>query len=78
MTYELATYIHSVEAQVRDLTAQLTEARAALSEANRRLAEIKDELCGNGLEVAGWHQNGDLEPLDSWFEQNDWGPVESK
>lgn len=25
---------------------------------------------GQGLEVANWHQNGDLEPLDSFFEEN--------
>lgn len=60
-----------------DLTARLAAAEAALTEANRRLAEIRDELCGNGLEVAGWHQNGELEPLDSWFEHNEWGPVEA-
>ena len=52
-------------------------ARRLLAEANRRLTEIQAELYGKGLEVSGWHQNGALEPLDSWFEDNDWGPVES-
>lgn len=27
-----------------------------------------DELYGQGLEVANWHQNGDLEPFDSFYE----------
>jgi hypothetical protein len=26
------------------------------------------ELYGDGLEVANWHQNGDLEPFDNFFE----------
>jgi uncharacterized protein (UPF0210 family) len=25
------------------------------------------QLCGQGLEVAGWHLNGSLEPLDGFF-----------
>lgn len=61
----------------RGLASKLAAAEAELTEANRRLAEIRDELYGNGLEVAGWHQNGELEPLDSWFEHNEWGPVEA-
>jgi len=35
------------------------------------LAEIGKELYGKGLLVSGWHLNGDLEPLDSWFEDNE-------
>lgn len=26
------------------------------------------ELYGEGLEIANWHQNGDLEPFDNFFE----------
>ena len=36
------------------------------------LKEICDELYGQGFKVDGWHQNGDLEPLDSWFDDNGW------
>jgi hypothetical protein len=35
---------------------------------------FNQELYGKGFEVLGWHLNGDTEPLDSWFEDNDWNP----
>lgn len=35
-------------------------------------AEVVGELYGKGFEVAGWHHNGDLEPLDSFFEDSGW------
>ena len=35
---------------------------------------VNSELYGKGLEVLGWHLNGDTEPLDSWFEDNEWDP----
>lgn len=35
---------------------------------------INSELYGKGFEVLGWHLNGDTEPLDTWFEDNDWDP----
>lgn len=27
-----------------------------------------DELYGQGLEIAYWHQNGDLEPFDNFYD----------
>ena len=27
-----------------------------------------DALYGEGLEIANWHKNGDLEPFDSYYE----------
>lgn len=27
-----------------------------------------DELYGDGLEIANWHLNGDLEPFDTFYE----------
>ncbi|MEM0651681.1 hypothetical protein AAFL31_07635 [Klebsiella huaxiensis] len=38
------------------------------------VSEINNELYGKGFEVAGWHLNGALEPLDTWFEDNNWNP----
>ncbi len=35
---------------------------------------VNSELYGKGFEVLGWHLNGDTEPLDTWFEDNDWDP----
>ena len=44
----------------------------------KRFKEYFDELYGIGLEVANWHQNGDTEPFDNfydaaidWSEQNE-------
>jgi len=36
------------------------------------IREIAGELYGQGFEVAGYHLNGELKPLDSWFEENGW------
>lgn len=61
--------------QVTALTAERDQLVVALSKANKKLNEIKDSLYGQNLMVSGWHLNGDLEPIDSWFESNDWEPV---
>lgn len=34
----------------------------------REFKKYFDELYGEGLEVANWHKNGDLEPFDSFYE----------
>lgn len=39
-----------------------------------KLKEVVETLYGKGLQVANWHMNGDLEPLDNLFEENDWFP----
>ncbi|MEA5432612.1 hypothetical protein VBS76_14970 [Klebsiella variicola] len=41
------------------------------------VSEINNELYGKGFEVAGWHLNGALEPLDNWFTDNGWGGPET-
>jgi len=41
------------------------------------VGEINEELYGKGFEVAGWHLNGALEPLDNWFTDNGWGSPET-
>ena len=33
-----------------------------------RFKEYFDELYGQGLEIANWHQNGDLEPFDNFYD----------
>lgn len=33
-----------------------------------RFKQYFDELYGQGLEVANWHQNGGLEPFDNFYE----------
>ena len=39
------------------------ECRAAV-----KFKKYFDELYGNGLEVVNWHQNGDTEPFDNFYE----------
>jgi len=48
-----------------------------MSDVDRVIAEYKQlqsfynyfsELNGQGLEVANWHQNGELEPFDNFFD----------
>ena len=46
------------------------ELERALRE-NRALSAFKDyfdDLYGQGLEIAKWHQNGDTEPFDSFYD----------
>lgn len=33
-----------------------------------RFKKYFDELYGQGLEIANWHQNGELEPFDNFYE----------
>lgn len=52
-----------------------------LATENVQLKDIVDGvnsvLYGQGFEVAGWHLNGALEPLDNWFTDNGWGTPET-
>lgn len=33
-----------------------------------RFKEYFDSLYGQGLEIANWHMNGDLEPFDNFYD----------
>lgn len=50
--------------------------RNALLKANEKLKSIKDAFYGQNMELTGFHLNGNTEPIDSFFESNDWEPVE--
>lgn len=42
-----------------------------LQQQNKQLEAFKkywSELYGEGLEIANWHQNGDTEPFDNFFD----------
>lgn len=41
-------------------------------EAKRIVNEIWEMFYGQNMRVENWHKNGDLEPIDSFFESNDW------
>lgn len=42
----------------------------AACEAAEKFIAAMMELYGQGLDVAGWHQNGNLQSLDSFFDDN--------
>lgn len=44
--------------------------------ANEKLGSVRDALYGQNLSISGWHLNGELEPVDNWFDSNDWEPIE--
>jgi len=53
---------------------ELERVKAERDNLNRIVNEIWGMFYGQGLSVANWHQNGDLEPMEEFFEQNDWDP----
>lgn len=74
---ERDAYRAAEEAQIA-LRQKADEREAALAahvdRLNSKLGDIKDSLYGQNLHVAGWHLNGATEPVDAWFEENDWEP----
>jgi hypothetical protein len=48
------------------------EAADRIDRLERVVEEIWKSFYGQNLEVANWHQNGEFEPMDSFFESNDW------
>ena len=56
------------------LKAELEQLQSANAKLCEEIAELKrfkqyfDELYETGLEVANWHLNGDLEPLDNFMD----------
>ncbi len=61
--------------KVAQLEADRGKLAATLYEANNKLDDVRDSFCGKNLMISGWHLNGDLEPVDNWFDSNDWEPV---
>jgi hypothetical protein len=68
LTAELA-YSHAREQAKMD---SATERAAEIDRLRALHAEIVSELYGKGFDVLGWHLNGAVEQLDSWFEDNGW------
>lgn len=56
-----------------DLQDWVNQLAAENAELKGIVSEINNELYGQGFQVAGWHLNGALEPLDNWFTDNGWG-----
>lgn len=68
------TYLEKLKAELDELAAELERVKAERDELKRIVNEIWLMFYGQGLSVANWHQNGDLEPMEEFFEQNDWDP----
>lgn len=48
------------------------EAADKIERMERIIDEIWATFYGSNLHVANWHRNGDLKPMDDFFEQSDW------
>ena len=53
------------------------EAADRIDRLERVVAEIWKSFYGQNMQVENWHQNGELEPMDSFFESNDWSADKS-
>lgn len=51
-----------------DCMSNMMKCVADAMKALMRFKEYFDELYGQGLEVANWHQNGATEPFDSFYD----------
>jgi hypothetical protein len=72
---ELENQTLELEIACAALLAQREASRKQSDALNEKLLSIRETLYGQNLMVANWHSNDDLEPLDTWFEDNDWAPL---
>lgn len=67
---DVGVVIKAIDMQPTEDVVPRAELERALRE-NRALSAFKDyfdDLYGQGLEIAKWHQNGDTEPFDSFYD----------
>lgn len=57
---------------VLNVVHRLTTLQAEKERLRRIVAEIWDTFYGQNMSVNNWHLNGCAEPMDSFFENNDW------
>ena len=50
----------------------MQEAADKIERLEKIISEIWETLYGQNMQVANWHKNGELEPMDNFFESNDW------
>jgi hypothetical protein len=63
-----AILMDGVQLSISDVLERLRKG----AEAERIVTEMWDMLYGQNLQVGNWHKNGDLEPMDNFFELNHW------
>ncbi len=64
-----------VDPTMKRLEAQIELMQTVINTAHNELDALWS-FHGKRLSVANWHQNGDLEPLDNFFEENNYGALE--
>ena len=69
---EIASFMDDLADITQQMEQVVTEAEKNKDEQNRFYDYFKD-LYGTGLEVANWHQNGDTEPFDNFFDSAEEG-----
>lgn len=61
--------------KIAKLEAQIEMMQTVINTAHNELDALWS-FHGKKLKVANWHLNGDMEPLDSFFEENNYGALE--
>ena len=64
---EIASFMDDLPDIVQQLESELIEQETKQSGLTK-FYDYFSELYGTGLEVANWHQNGDTEPFDNFFD----------
>lgn len=59
-------------AKMQDAKNDSNKLEARCDRAERIVNEIWEMFYGQGMELTNWHLNGDTQPIDSFFEDNDW------
>ena len=70
--YEKSERDNSCDDRIKELTKQRDELEVKYKNAKRIIDEVHDAFYGRNMEVTNWHLNGALEPIDSFFDNNDW------
>lgn len=58
--------------QIAAIEAKNTRLQEQVEILNRIIDEIHDTFYGRNMSVTGWHLNGELEPIDNFFDSNYW------
>lgn len=62
--------VSAMAVRLEKANTQLEEAKRVLGDARKQIGDFLSVVYGQGLEVAGWHQNGDTQSLDSFIDDN--------
>ncbi len=71
---EILKILNNERAQIKSLEAKIVIQKGLIDHQQAEIERLKtfksyfDELYGKGLEVANWHENGDLEPFDDFYD----------